>query len=224
MKLLISIICILILTGCASSGPSIGTTPKASIAIADVQTKVNQTKVDNDKVGVDLENIAKAVATQPVVSQQVTAAITDHSAVTADITSLQGLTSTAIKSVAATEKTVGAQQKEITDLKAKNPLRDALYWIAGILIIAGVLGLIGSIVVPFLNSIPLVRTISVAAIPAGILLGTIAYYFATLMTICLWTGIAGVVVFGIWALLHYHVIAQIRKDIVGKAILGTGKS
>ena len=110
------------------------------------------------------------------------------------------------KTAKASEDTVTAQAKKITALEANNP---AKFWInlsGVILLVTGIGGIIASIFIAALNAIPMVRSLSVAAIAFGCCLLTIAYFLVQLYWIVGMVLLAGVIAGGIWYWTHRAIV------------------
>lgn len=197
---------------CSSSGGGASPVP-ASVQVQTVLAEVGRARTDLTGAG----GVLPTLQAMTPANVQTTVPTAIAKAESADQHLGVAATQAASAETAAgkTEKKVTDQQKTITELKAKNPVKDWLNWIGLGAIVAGVGFLIASIFVSALNALPWLRSACVAAILFGCFLLAIAYFLTAIMWIVFGLIGAAVVAGIIYVLTHKTILSAIEADIEG---------
>ena len=191
MKYLLIIMAILTLVGC---GMSSGTTKKQSTPALVKTTQDQVTSLDGHQ-----KDLKKQVDTLPDTLPQKSGLNQTTQDIGSDVTNLKKSTGAVAASAQKDSNTIVAQKKEL----AKNPLKDWLYLISGLLLALGV----GTFIVTFLVTLPaIIRNIAIGSAVTGICLGTVAYFLVTIFYVTGGILLSGLIGLGAWYWFHRTVV------------------
>ena len=191
MKYLLVLLAILTLVGC---GMSSGTTKKQSTPALVKTTQDQVTSLDGHQ-----KDLKKQVDTLPDTLPQKSGLNQTTQDIGSDVTNLKKSTGAVAASAQKDSNTIVDQKKEL----AKNPLKDWLYLISGLLLALGVSGFILTLIM----TLPaIIRNLSIGSFVTGVCLGTVAYFLVTIFYVTGGILLSGLIGLGVWYWFHRTVV------------------